>query len=139
VWRRPANTADSAVIHKDDMRDATLSTIVWVVDLNQILDLRPVYHPYSVPRRRPGSTTAHARVTLESGPPADAGEELPQPQRAAGVRRERRGVLARPGAQPVEKRPDRLDRGVPGRPAELRAGPAGVHDRQPQHRVEQLR
>ena len=32
-----------------------------------------------------------------------------------------------------------LDGGVAGRPAELRAGPGGVHDRQPQHRVEQLR
>ena len=45
--------------------------------------------------------------------PADAGEKLPQPQRAAGVGRERRGVLTRPGAHP-----NRTGATAPPNPAE---------------------
>ena len=117
VWCWPGNTADSALIRqvKDDMRDWTLSKIVWVADRGFSSErnrryLRQGEHAYIIGEKMPSDSPEsrpRCRATSASpnrGEPAGQGSEdvrvravrhLPQP-RGRHARRPHPAAVARP-------------------------------------------
>ncbi len=88
VWSRPGNTTDSALIRQvnHDMRDPTLSRIVWVADrgfssATNRRYLRRGDHHYIVGEKLRGGSpeAAVARRVLRHGRGEHAGHRLPSP------------------------------------------------------------